>query len=241
MHGAVEKIRNAKRLTARHRDVHAALEVAVARRAGLDGRARQHDEIGDLAPLQRQLQDALLFDHLRDARAAHVDERRRRLDGHRFGEVAYAEHDVDRRRRRHLQHDPRLCVGPEALKRGFQPIRTNRQVGHQIVAVSIGDNGAGEPGLRLGHRDSHAGKHRAAFVADDAAQFRGGLRRSERSRQQHGEQAGECSSQCAHVNILSNDTKGTKKRKVLNRDDRDSTNPYEARRAVEPSWFKKPS
>ena len=59
--------------------------------AGLDGRAGQHDQVGDLASLQRQLDDPLLFDHLADAGAPHVHDRRRGFDRHRLLEVADAE------------------------------------------------------------------------------------------------------------------------------------------------------
>ena len=53
-----------------------------------DRRAGQHDQVGDLAALQRQLDDPLLLDDLADAGAAHVDERRGRFDRHRLLEVA---------------------------------------------------------------------------------------------------------------------------------------------------------
>ena len=58
--------------------------------AGLHRRAGEHDQVGDLAALQRQLDDALVLDDVADAGAAHVDERRRRFDRDRLLEVADA-------------------------------------------------------------------------------------------------------------------------------------------------------
>ena len=88
--GAVERICHAELEPAGDGNVHAALEVAAVRTSGLDGRAGEHDQIGDLASLKRQLDDALLFDHRADAGAAHVDERRGRLDRHGLLEIADA-------------------------------------------------------------------------------------------------------------------------------------------------------
>ena len=58
------------------------------RRPGLHRRAREHEQIGDLPSLQRQLDDALLFDDVADAGAPHVDERRGRFDRDRLLEGA---------------------------------------------------------------------------------------------------------------------------------------------------------
>src|SRR5262249_6790509 len=74
--GPVERIRHAELQSARYRDVHAALEVPAVGPAGLHRRAGEDDEIGDLAALERQLHDPLLFDDGADARAADVHERR---------------------------------------------------------------------------------------------------------------------------------------------------------------------
>ena len=62
--------------------------LAAGRRAGLHGGAGEHDQVGDLAALQRQLEDALVVDDRADARAADVDERRRGLDRDRLLERA---------------------------------------------------------------------------------------------------------------------------------------------------------
>jgi hypothetical protein len=63
----------------------------------LTARTRQHDQVGHLPSLQWQLDDALVFDDLVDAGAAHVYERRRGLNRHGLFEVAHRERGVDRR------------------------------------------------------------------------------------------------------------------------------------------------
>jgi hypothetical protein len=53
VHGAVEQIGDAEGQAAGHGDIYAALETSTVGAAGFDGRARQHDQVSDLAPLQR--------------------------------------------------------------------------------------------------------------------------------------------------------------------------------------------
>ena len=117
VHGAIEKVRHAEGLTAGHRHTHAAGEVVGRRRSCLHRGAREHDQVGNLASLERQLENPLLLDHLADAGAAHVDERRSRFDGDGLFKAADREHGIDRGRGRHLQHDAasaRRCGTPAA-------------------------------------------------------------------------------------------------------------------------------
>ena len=87
VHRAVEQVRHAEPLPPGHRDVHAALKAAGVRLAGLDGRARKEDEVGDLAALQRELQNPLVLDHGADAGALHIHERRGGSHRHRLLEI----------------------------------------------------------------------------------------------------------------------------------------------------------
>ena len=145
----------------------------LSRRAGLHGRAGDHDQVGDLAALERQLDDPLVLDDVADAGAAHIDDRRGRLDRDRLLEIADRELRVERRRGADLQHDAGLDVGTESLERHLQPVRAGRQVRHDPGAFAVGDDGSGERrvGLRRGHGD--AGQHGAALIGHAAGELAG--------------------------------------------------------------------
>ena len=123
VHRAVEQVCHAEPLPSGHRYVHAALKAAGVRLAGLDGRARQEDEVGDLTALQRELHNPLVLDHGPDARALDIDERRRGFNGHRLVEIPEREHDIDNRSSRYLEHDAGLHRGAKPRQHGLQPIR----------------------------------------------------------------------------------------------------------------------
>ena len=89
---------------------------------------------------------------------------------------ANAEHRIDRRRRAHLQHDARLPVGPESLKRHLELVRPGRKVRQQVAAGPIGHGRPNEARVGLRHGDGHARQHAAAFIANRAAQLRRRLR-----------------------------------------------------------------
>ncbi len=145
--------------------------------AGVDGRAGERDEVGDLAPLQRQLDDPFLLDDLADAGAAHVNQRRGRFHRHGLLEVADGERRVERRRRADLQHDAGLDVGAEALQRHFEPIGADRHVRHQPGAGLVGDGGTRERGIGLRRRHGDAGQDAAALVGDATVNLCRALRR----------------------------------------------------------------
>ena len=138
--------------------------------------AGEHDQVGDLASLQRKLQDVLVGDDRADARASDVDERCRGFDGDRLLQRADAEHRIDGRRRAHLEHDARLHVGPESLKRDLELVRPDRQVRQEVAPRVIAHGRANETRLGLRRGDGHAGQHGAAFIADRTAQLRCRLR-----------------------------------------------------------------
>jgi hypothetical protein len=87
---AVQHVHDTEIEPARDGDVHPTLEAAAVRASRLNRRARERDEVGDLAPLKRQLDDPLLLHDLANAGASHVDDGRGRFDGYRFLEVADA-------------------------------------------------------------------------------------------------------------------------------------------------------
>jgi hypothetical protein len=81
-----------------------------------------------LPTVEGQLDDLLVGHHLPDARIPRFHQRGARFHRDRFFELAELERDVQRGIRIHLQHDPGLHVGPEALKRGFEAVGADRQV-----------------------------------------------------------------------------------------------------------------
>ena len=153
VHRPVEDVGDGGGQPARHRNAHAARHASVVDDAGLHRRARQHKEIGDLPPLKRQFDYALLLDHVADARAPHVHERRRGFHRDGLFERPKFERRVDRRRGAHLQHDAGLHVGSKALQRHFEAVRAGRQVGDNVAAVLVGDRRADEAGRGLGCGD----------------------------------------------------------------------------------------
>jgi hypothetical protein len=70
---AIERVADAGRQPAGDGNADAARRRAVRRLRGLHRRTRENEQVGDLAALQRQLDDPLLFDHRTDARAADID------------------------------------------------------------------------------------------------------------------------------------------------------------------------
>ena len=172
--GAVERVADAGRQAAGHGNPDAPRRGAVRGFGRLHRRAREHEQVGDLASLQRELDDPLLLDHRADARAAHVHDRRRGFHRHGFFERAERERRVHRRRRAHLQHEPRLHVGAETLQRNLEAIRAGRQVRDQIGAGIVGDDRARQAGGRLHHRHGGARQHGAARVGHASVDLGGG-------------------------------------------------------------------
>ena len=121
------------------------------------------------------IEDAFLFDHLADAGAPHVHERRGRLHRHRLLEIADGQDRVDSRCAAHLQHDARLDVSAESLQRHLQPVRAGRQIRHGVDAAAVGNDGPAEAGVDLRGDDGDARQHGAALVADSATELRGRL------------------------------------------------------------------
>ena len=172
----VQRIGDAKWQAAANRDEHAALDAARGRGAGLHSGAGEHDQVGDLASLQRQLQNGFVVDDRADARAADVDERRRGLHRHRFLQRANGQHRVHGRCAAHLQDDARLHVRPESLERDLEPVGPGRKVRQQVAAGFIGHGRASETGVGLCGGNGYTGQHGAAFIANRPTQLRCRLR-----------------------------------------------------------------
>ena len=116
VHGAVEQVGHAEGQAAGDGHVDAAAEAAAVRAAGVDGGARPARAGCVTSPsLERQLEDAFVFNHLADAGAADVHQRRRGFNRHRSSRSPSAERHVDGRRGGDLEHDAGLHVGAESL------------------------------------------------------------------------------------------------------------------------------
>ena len=103
-----------------------------------------------------------------------------------------------RRRGANLQHDAGLRVGPESLKRHFDPIRPEREVRKNVRACLVGHDGAGESGISLRDGDGHARQDCAAVVADRSAELCGRLRPCGAGEEEDKRADGEAAEQAVH-------------------------------------------
>ena len=103
-------------------------------------RAGEVDQIGRGAPVQREINDALLVDHLPDAGAAGFDHSGGCLDKHLLSNRADLQGSVDGRIRSHLQRDRVLYVGAEALLADLETILPGGKAYDGVAAIgaSIG-------------------------------------------------------------------------------------------------------
>ena len=116
----------------RARIILAADHVRVRRRRGGAG---DHDEVGDLAPVQRQLDDPALVDHLRDRVRPGLDHVGAGRDLHVFGDGAHLHDDIHLHATADLQHDTGLHMRLEAVRRHLQRVRADGQVRKAVGAV----------------------------------------------------------------------------------------------------------
>src|SRR5204863_9817019 len=105
--------------------------------SGLDRRACEYDQVRYLAAVERQLEDARIFDHLSDSGASCFDQRRIRLDFHLLRYLTDLKQDIDHRIRVDLENDSVLDISPKTGKLGFQPIRTGRKVRENVSPCFI--------------------------------------------------------------------------------------------------------
>ena len=151
MHGAVEHVRHAEGLAARHRHAKTSGQCALRRGDRLHGRAGDHHQFDGVSTVERQLDDLLVANDVADARTLDVHERRGPLYGDGLLETADAQAHVHDGRPGHLQHDACLNIGTEPLQRGLESIRTGRQIRQNVRAAGIGDTGAHETRVGCAH------------------------------------------------------------------------------------------
>ena len=122
MRDPVQVVLDAIAHTAGDGNVHAPGHAVLRRGPGLDGQSRQRDQVGRLAPIERQIEDPLGLDHGAHTRASRFDRGRARLHLDRFRDLADAEHHQNHRIAANLQLDSSLQVAAKSLLGCFQSI-----------------------------------------------------------------------------------------------------------------------
>src|SRR5207247_8967681 len=139
--------------------------------------AGKENQFGDVASIQRQLDNPLVVHDCSQAAAVCFDKGSVCLNFDLIRYLPDLERDVDCRTRVDLQDNPALHVALEPRKRGLQHVESKRQAGEDVVAGLIGDGSSFGSGgsLRDGNFDTR--QNGARLVLDGAANLSGsGLR-----------------------------------------------------------------
>ena len=144
-------------------------------RAGLLGVAITLDagngeqQVVPVADSQRQVGDLAARHDGVERRCLRVEQRRRGLHGHGFGDAAGRQRQVDAAALAGGQHD-QLRGGLEARRGGFDQILAGGEIDDEPGAVLGRDGGPAHPGGVAGHGDGSAGHDGVAGVADHAGE-----------------------------------------------------------------------
>src|SRR5262249_11826759 len=114
-----------------------------------DGGARQHNQIGHVATIERQIYDALRLHNLADAGATRLDLRSVGLDNDLLGNRAHFQRGVHRWITVDLQYDARLNVPRESFLRDINLVGTQRKIRQNKCAIYATGGCAGNPGFGL--------------------------------------------------------------------------------------------
>ena len=142
----------------------------------MDRSTRERHQVGDLASIQRELENAFVFDHLAYGRAACFNLHGIRLHFHLFRNLTYFEYKIDHRAAVHLQHDAGLDVGAKSGKSRLQAIWARRNVRQDKRPGFITHGGSHDSRIGLRRRDLDAGQYRPALITNRAADLGSGLR-----------------------------------------------------------------
>ena len=96
---------------------------------------RKLDQIGSLAAVERQIENALILDHRADAGVLRFHLRRIGFHLHCLRNRADVQSHVDGRIGGHLKHDAGLDIVGEARLGDFQAIRPDGQVRENVIAI----------------------------------------------------------------------------------------------------------
>jgi hypothetical protein len=172
---AVESVIDAIVLAAGDRDRDAGVHAPDGRRAVLNGRAGQGDQVGGSAAVEREIQNTLVFHHVAYTQFLGFNQRRvcLYLDG--LGNIAHAEHHRDHRVAVNLKLNTRLHRGSESHAYGFQFVRARSQIGQCVSTVLIGYRGAFDAGIESGRGDFNTRYYCSRRVMRGAADLGDGL------------------------------------------------------------------
>src|SRR2546425_8707239 len=120
MHRAIQKVRGAGIKTSSdgygYRSAHRPIAVAAAERS-LHGSTGKRDEIRCLAAIERQFEDARIFDDLADPRASRFYKSRIRLNLDLLADLTHLQRSVDHQVVVDPQHESRLHIGLKPRQR----------------------------------------------------------------------------------------------------------------------------
>ena len=138
--------------------------------------AGQQDQFLCLTPIERQIQYALIIDHLPHGRILGFDKGSIGLDFDLFGNLAHCQNRINDRAAVDLQHNACLNIRSKARQCRFEPIRTQRQVRQYVGPCLISNNGAFGACVGLRYRDFDARQYSAALVFHATVDLSRGLR-----------------------------------------------------------------
>ena len=142
MLGAIQQITDRAGESSRHRDGHGGIVlIGVQASLGRGGGAGQEDQLGGVAAVQGQFDDAGLIHHLADAGAVSFHHAGVRLDHDFLAERADLKGCVDHRVAVHLKHDSGLDESVEPVLGDGEAIRPHGKTGQNVSAVGSGLHG----------------------------------------------------------------------------------------------------
>jgi hypothetical protein len=103
-----------------------------------EGSRRQGGQLGEIAPVQREIDDLLVTDYLPDRSGLGLYERRRIGDGHRFGGLADLEAEINPGHLVNLQLDGRARDRLESRHRYLHGVRTRSEKWQHVDARVVG-------------------------------------------------------------------------------------------------------
>ena len=166
--------------------------VAALARGGLAAvaEARAHvraerDELQKVAPVQRQIHDALIFDDRADRGVLGVQQRSAGGDFDRFGHLSHPQLEIEARHLLHLQFDIAADRALKPLHADPHVVSAGQQAGKRVDARAVCIFRAGETGLRVGDGHCGANQHGSARVRYQAGNLAEGLGEQRRGQAHH--------------------------------------------------------
>ncbi len=132
------------------------------------GGASEINQIGRIAAVEREIDDALLVDYLADARATGLDGQRGCFHLHLLAHRTELHGDFDGGAAGNLQHDTALDRGAEAIFTNFQAVGADGKIRKNVRAIRSGLDGARQIGIGFYGFDLGAGDGRSGRIVNRA-------------------------------------------------------------------------